>query len=129
MKKLWAQIPKKKVMSAVLEASREGTKKLSVLRVEQCEDKWPTEKWDHEYILWHKKYGWLEIRVETVKQFKYLKIGKFKKIWKLHSIFFKKKLIVSTWKEYRTFSPGWCYQPGLKDPLASAHDSGHVEEL
>jgi hypothetical protein len=28
----------REVMSAVLEANREGTKKLSVLRMEQCED-------------------------------------------------------------------------------------------
>jgi hypothetical protein len=28
-----------------LEASREGMEKLNVLRVEQCEDEWPTGKW------------------------------------------------------------------------------------
>jgi hypothetical protein len=32
------------VASAVLEASREGMEKLSVLRVEQCEDRRPTGK-------------------------------------------------------------------------------------
>jgi hypothetical protein len=28
-----------------LEAIMEGMEKLSMLRVEQCEDGWPTEKW------------------------------------------------------------------------------------
>jgi hypothetical protein len=31
-------------MSAVLEATIEGMEKLSILRVEQCEDGWPTGK-------------------------------------------------------------------------------------
>jgi hypothetical protein len=28
-----------------------------------------------------------------------------------------------------TFSPGLCYEPGLKGPPAAAHDPGHVEVL
>jgi hypothetical protein len=39
------------VMSVVLEANLQGTKKLSVLRVEQCEDGGSTEKFDYEYVL------------------------------------------------------------------------------
>jgi hypothetical protein len=40
-----------RIHSIVLEASREGMKKLSVLRKEQCEDECLIGKWDHEYIL------------------------------------------------------------------------------
>jgi hypothetical protein len=35
----------------------------------------------------------------------------------MNSIFFKN----FTKNLRRTFSPGWCYQPGLKDPPAAAH--------
>jgi hypothetical protein len=54
------------VASTVLEAIMEGMDKLSVLRMEQCEDGWPTEKWGpqvcnltwewsetHKYLIWH----------------------------------------------------------------------------
>jgi hypothetical protein len=52
------------VASAVLKATIEGIEKLSVLRVEQCENGWPTGKWepqvcnrpgseDHKYVIWH----------------------------------------------------------------------------
>jgi hypothetical protein len=40
-----------------LEASKEETKKLNVLRVEQCEDGWSIGKWDHKYVIWHENRG------------------------------------------------------------------------
>jgi hypothetical protein len=53
--------------------------------------------------------------VETVKQFKYSKIWKLKKIWKKFGLFFSIILpeIISD-----PFSPSWSHQPGLKGPPA-----------
>jgi hypothetical protein len=44
-------------MSAVLEANSQGTQKLSVLKVDQCEDGRVTGKFDNEYALWHENMG------------------------------------------------------------------------
>jgi hypothetical protein len=41
------------VASVVLEATMEGMEKLSVLRVEQCDDRWPTGKWGPQVCIWY----------------------------------------------------------------------------
>jgi hypothetical protein len=61
------------------------------------------------------------IRVETVKQFKYLKIEKFKK--KLRNKLKKNQFF------FKNYSRPSVHQLGLKGPPAPAHDPGHVEDL
>jgi hypothetical protein len=65
--------------------------------------------------------------VETVKQFKYPKIEKFKNSKKVNSnflIFFK-----TYWKLYQTFSTGSWLKPMIKGLPAAAHDPDHLEHL
>jgi hypothetical protein len=56
------------------------------------------------------------MRIEVIRDIREIK--KIEKFWKKNSFFFE-----------RTFSPGLCYEPGLKGTPPAAHDPGHVEAL
>jgi hypothetical protein len=60
------------------------------------------------------------MRIEVIRDIREIKklekFQKYKNSEKTNSIFFE-----------RTFGPGLCYEPGLKDPPAATHDPDHVE--
>jgi hypothetical protein len=95
--------------------------KLNVLRVERCEDEGPTRKFDHEYVIWYENKG--DYRLEwKLSNIQNREISK--KINKT-----SKKIQNLCRKFYWSFSPGWCYQSGLKRPPAAAHNPDHVEDV
>jgi hypothetical protein len=62
------------------------------------------------------------MRIEVIRD-----IREIKKIEKFQNREILKKQI--QFFSEQTFSPGLCYEPGLKGPPVAAHDPGHMEAL